>query len=350
MHPKKMMIPQQIQQIKQIISKPTSIVLVGHKNPDGDAVGACLAMQHYLSLKGHQVQSIVPNAIPDFLKWMPLVETIYKYDNQRAVSNKILSKAQWIFLLDFNALHRVGEDLQKQLEKQRKEFFLMIDHHQQPEEVAFYTYSDPKSCATCQMVYDFIVMMGDEHLINPTIATCLYTGIMTDTGSFKFSLTTSYTHRTVANLIDKGAINHKIQEAIFNNYSYAKLQILGLALNNIKILKEFYTAYIVLSAAQMEPIEYKKGDTEGLVNYGLSLKNIYLAAIFIEDLEQNIIKISFRSRGNFSVNTFARNHFNGGGHNNAAGGSSKETLLQTVQTFEGLLPQYKEILKKSYEN
>lgn len=340
---------QEIKEVKELLSEPKNIVLVSHRNPDGDAVGSALAMQHYLEKKGHSAQTVLPNDLPEFLNWIPGVKSIYRYDKQNKQSKRAIDSSEYLFLLDFNALHRVGDDMQKALEAYQGTF-LMIDHHQQPDPVATYTYSDTSICSTCQMVYHFIEMMDDLSLIDATIATCLYTGIMTDTGSFRFDNTTSTTHRVIGDLIDRGAENARIHDSVFNNNKPNRLQLLGTALTNLKVLTEYRTAYITLSQEELEANGYQKGDTEGLVNYGLSIQGIYFAAIFIEDVEQKIIKISFRSKGDFSVNEFSRNHFNGGGHNNAAGGRSEISLEETVENFVSLLPQYKQEIAESYEN
>jgi phosphoesterase RecJ-like protein len=340
---------QQISAVKELLSVPRKIVLVAHRNPDGDAIGSTLAMQHYLTVKGHIARTVLPNDVPEFLQWLPGVETVYKYDKQNKQSKNSIDASEIIFILDFNAFHRVGDDMQKALEAY-KGIYIMIDHHQQPDPVSEYIYSDTSICSTCQMVYHFIDMLGDVDLIDASMATCMYTGIMTDTGSFRFPSTTSTTHKVIGDLIDKGADNAKIHDKVFNTSSYSRLQLMGAALTNLVVLPEFHTAYITLSQEELNTYKYKKGDTEGLVNYGLSIKGVCFAAIFIEDEEQDIIKISLRSKGDFSVNKFSRNHFNGGGHDNAAGGRSDVSLIDTVEKFVGLLPTYKKELEVSYEN
>ena len=188
-------------------------------------------------------------------------------------------------------------------------------------------------------------MLGDTHLVDANIATCLYTGIMTDTGSFRFRSTTSLTHRVVADLIDKGADNANIHNNVYDANSFDRLQLLGRALSNLKYEEALNTAYITLSQQELDSHNFKKGDTEGVVNYALSLGGIVFAAIFIENRSEGIIKISFRSKGSFDVNTFARDHFNGGGHINAAGGRSEDSLNDTIEKFISILPQYKKDLK-----
>lgn len=341
------MILKGFEELKTFLEKPRNIVIVGHRNPDGDAMGSTLALKLYLDKKGHSCTVVVPNEYPDFLHWLPGSKTTYRFDWQNNQSQKAINNSDIIFLLDFNALHRVGSDMQNTLEKYPNDF-AMIDHHQQPDEVT-YMYSDVTICSTCQMVYQFIEMNNDLDLIDADIATCLYTGIMTDTGSFRFRSTTSKTHRIIADLIDKGAENDRIHNNVYDANSYGRLLLLGQALSNLQILPEFNTAFITLTDEEKKRFDFQKGDTEGVVNYALSLKGIIFAAIFIEDADQNIIKISFRSKGEFSVNQFARNHFEGGGHDNAAGGKSDFSMEETVSKFTSLLPKYQSELETSYE-
>ncbi|QTD38216.1 bifunctional oligoribonuclease/PAP phosphatase NrnA [Polaribacter batillariae] len=342
------MILKGLDELKTFLAKPRNIVLIGHRNPDGDAMGSTLALHQYFTKKGHNPTVVVPNEYPDFLHWLPGSKDVYRFDWQNSQSQRAINNSDIIFLLDFNALHRVGCDMQNTLEKYPNDF-AMIDHHQQPDDVK-YMYSDITICSTCQMVYQFIEMNNDLELIDKDIATCLYTGIMTDTGSFRFRSTTSKTHRIIADLIDKGAENDRIHNNVYDSNSYNRLLLLGKALSNLQILPSYKTAYITLTNEEKKRFDFQKGDTEGVVNYALSLKGIIFAAIFIEDAEQNIIKISFRSKGNFSVNKFSRNHFEGGGHDNAAGGKSYLNMAETVTKFTLLLPKYKEELNASYEN
>ena len=341
------MILKGFEELKRFLEKPKNIVIVGHRNPDGDAMGSTLALKHYLGKKGHDCTVVVPNDSPDFLHWLPGSETTYRFDWQNSQSHRVISNSDIIFLLDFNALHRVGSDMEKTLEKYPNDF-AMIDHHQQPDDVK-YMYSDVTICSTCQMVYQFIEMNNDLDLIDVDIATCLYTGIMTDTGSFRFRSTTSATHRIIADLIDKGAENDRIHNNVYDANSYNRLLLLGQALSNLQILPSYKTAFITLTDEEKKRFDFQKGDTEGVVNYALSLKGIIFAAIFIEDKEQKIIKISFRSKGDFSVNKFSRNHFSGGGHDNAAGGKSEESMEKTVTNFTNLLSEYQSDLATSYE-
>ena len=213
----------------------------------------------------------------------------------------------------------------------------MIDHHQKPDDYAAITYSDTSFGSTCEMLYNFISFLGKKEDIDKTIGTCIYTGILTDSGSFRFPKTTGNTHRIVAELIDLGVENTEIPILLFDNSSFGRLQILGRALQNMKVIPEHKTAYSTLTQDELNAFDYAKGDTEGIVNYGLSIKGIYFTALFIENKEEKIIKISFRSQGDFDVNQFARDYFNGGGHRNASGGKSETTMEETVKKFEELL-------------
>ncbi len=340
------MIKAQIPVIKALLSTPKHIVIVPHRNPDGDAMGSTLGLYHYLKSYGHNAVVIAPNDYPDFLKWLPGDDTVLKFESQQDESKKLIDKADLIFTLDFNAFHRAGHNMAEVLETSNATK-LMIDHHQQPDDYATYTYSDVSMSSTCEMVYNFIEMLGDTDKIDATIATCLYVGIMTDTGSFRFAATTSRTHQVIGSLIDKGANNSQIHNNIYDTNSYSRLQLLGRALQNLKVIPELRTAYITLSQAELDEFKFKKGDTEGFVNYALSLKGIIFAAIFIESKQDDIIKISLRSKGEFSVNEFSRAHFHGGGHTNAAGGRSETKMPSTIDKFISILPQYKQELSQA---
>lgn len=326
---------EEIESINQLLANPKKIAIIPHRSPDGDAMGSTLALYHFLLKVGHQPVVIAPNDFPEFLAWLPSTDQVLIYENEKEKTTQILNECDLIFTLDFNALHRTGE-MEKVL-SQLQAPFIMIDHHQSPENYATYTYSDTQFGSTCEMIYNFISFLDKKNQIDKTIATCIYTGILTDSGSFRFPKTTGTTHRIVAELIDLGVENTNIPTWLFDNSSYNSIQLLGRALQNMIVIPEYKTAYIVLSQKELDEFHYQKGDTEGIVNYGLSIKGIHLAAIFIEHKDENIIKISFRSQGDFDVNQFARNHFNGGGHINAAGGKSYENMHETVRKFRDLL-------------
>jgi phosphoesterase RecJ-like protein len=330
---------QDIQSIQALLATPKKIAIIPHRSPDGDAMGSTLGLYHFLLKYNHQPIVIAPNEFPDFLSWLPGSETVQIFEKNKESCTKILEEAEIIFTLDFNALHRVGE-MEKVLEK-LKAPFIMIDHHQKPDDYAAYMYSDTSFGSTCEMLYNFIDFLGEKQAIDQTIGTCIYTGILTDSGSFKFPGTTGNTHRIVADLIDIGVQNTTIPTLLFENSSYNRLQLLGRALQNMKVIPEFKTSYITLTQEELNSFQYVKGDTEGIVNYGLSIKGIHFTAIFIENKDENIIKISFRSQGGFDVNQFARDHFNGGGHRNAAGGKSTVSMAETIHKFEDLVTKIK---------
>lgn len=333
-----------VKAIKALLAKPLRIVIVPHKNPDGDAIGSSLGLWHYLKAIGQEARVIVPNDYPKFLKWMPGTSEVLNFERDNAAAVEYLNSSDLCFTLDFNQLGRVGQ--MTPILEGLQATFIMIDHHQAPDNYAQITYSDSKMSSTSEMVFNFISSLGDVNKISSEIADCLYAGIVTDTGSFKYSSTTSKTHQVAAELINKGANNFEVQNRIFDTNTPDRLQLLGCTLKNMVILKEYNTVYTSLSQEELDAHNYKKGDTEGFVNYGLTLQNIRFAVIFIENKEERIIKISFRSEGNFSVNEFARNHFHGGGHTNAAGGRSESNMEVTMKHFEALLENYKDQLSK----
>lgn len=325
----------EISAIKELLATPKKIAIIPHRSPDGDAMGSTLGLYHFLLKLNHFPIVIIPNDFPNFLSWLPASEHVLVYENDKDHVTKILYEQELIFTLDFNALHRTGE-MEHVLNKLEVPF-IMIDHHQSPDSYAAITYSDTSTGSTCEMIYNFIEFLGEKKYLDKTIATCLYTGIFTDSGGFKYPKTTGKTHRIVAEFIELGAENTEIPALLFDNNSYNRLQLLGRSLQNMKVVPELNTAYITLSQKELDEFHFQKGDTEGTVNYGLTIKGIVFAAIFIEHRDENVIKISFRSQGLFDVNQFARNHFNGGGHINAAGGKSYDTLENTVKKFEKII-------------
>jgi len=330
---------QDIQAIQQLLSTPKKIAIIPHRSPDGDAMGSTLGLYHFLLKNNHHPVVVSPNEFPEFLAWMPGSETVKIFEKDKKNTTQILEEAELVFTLDFNALHRVGE-MEKVLEKLTVPF-VMIDHHQSPDNYATVTYSDTAFGSTCEMLYNFISLLGKKSDIDKTIGTCIYTGILTDSGSFRFPKTTGTTHRIIADLIDLGVENSEIPALLYDNSSYDRLQLLGRALQNMKIFEAHKTTYTTLTQQELDSFNYIKGDTEGIVNYGLSIKGIVFTAIFIENAEEKIIKISLRSQGDFDVNLFAREHFNGGGHRNAAGGKSEVSMEETVQKFEDLVSKLK---------
>ena len=318
-------------------TKPV-ITIIPHTSPDGDAIGSSLGLYHFLRNQGHDVQVITPTDFPDFLKWMPAAQDIFIYPNEESKTAQRIANSTLIFTLDFNNLLR-AKPLTPLLEQSGADF-VMIDHHQQPDTYAKITYSDDKASSTCELIYKTIVSLSSVEAINYEIATCLYTGIMTDTGGFRYTLTSAETHRIVATLLEKGADCTKISSQVLDSYSIDRLLLLGHVLNDLTYLEQYRTAYMYISSKTLKQFNFRKGDTEGFVNYGLRIKEAELAAIFIENEEDKLIKISFRSKTNLDVNLLARTYFNGGGHINAAGGSSHTSLEDTIQYFLEVLPQF----------
>ncbi len=326
---------QDIQAIQTLLATPKKIAIIPHRNPDGDAMGSTLGLYHFLRKNNHEAIVISPNEFPDFLAWLPGSETVKVFEKDKENCTTLLQEAEIIFTLDFNAFHRTGE-MEKVLEV-LDTTYIMIDHHQKPDDYAKYMFSNTSFGSTCEMIYHFINYLEQKDQIDKTIGTCIYTGILTDSGSFRFPNTTGNTHRIVAELIDLGVENTIIPNLLFDNSSYNRLQLLGQALQNLKVIPDHKTSYITLTQEELDNFNHTKGDTEGIVNYGLSIKGILFTAIFIENRDENIIKISFRSQGDFDVNEFARAHFNGGGHRNAAGGKSTVSMEQTVAKFISLV-------------
>jgi len=328
--------------VKELLAQSKSMVIIGHKNPDGDAIGSCLGLYFFMKSMGHLAQVIMPNDFPEFLKWMPGTETILIHEKNVKESEAVIAAAEVIFTLDFNAFNRVG-DLQSSLEASTANF-IMIDHHQQPADYATAMYSDTSMSSTAEMVYHFIEALDGLQLLTADIGTLLYTGIMTDTGSFRYPSTSPITHQVISHLMENGANGAYIHEHIYDTNSPDRMKLLGVALNNLHILPEYKTAFITLSQKELDEHNFKKGDTEGFVNYALSVLGIIFAVIFIEHKQDKIVKMSLRSKGDFSVNEFARAHYNGGGHTNAAGGRSTSSLDKTVSEFISILPTYKKVL------
>jgi len=334
------MIPQfdteSIQQIRTLLGQPRKICITTHHRPDGDAMGSALALYNYLKIKHHDVKVVVPSNYPDFLDWLPGNAEVANFDKNPAECIKLMEEAEMLFCLDFNAISRV-EKLAPMVNAS-KSVKILIDHHLDPEAFCEYTFSFPTSCATCELIFYFLKAIGGEKSLNESSATCLYTGIMTDTGSFRFASMTADTHRIIAELMTAGASNFTIHEAIYDNFSEQRTRFLGYCLSEkLVVLPEYRTAYISINNVELEKFNHQTGDTEGIVNFALGIKDIRLAGFFCE--KDGLIKISFRSKNGFSVKSLAANHFNGGGHTNAAGGRSFDTMEATINKFIGLVKQ-----------
>jgi len=330
---------QSIEQFYPLLNQPFKAVITAHQKPDGDAMGSSLALYHFLTQLGHDVTVISPTNWAQFLAWMPGTDKVIDFESNKAKATEIVNNADYVFCLDFNILHRTKH--MEPIIKNAKAVKILIDHHQQPDIESFqYGISDVKMSSTCEMIYDFIVQSGHSNLINLDIATSLYTGLMTDTGSFRFPSTTASVHKIVAHLKELGLQHAKIHEAIYDNSSEGRLKFMGNAfLNRMHVFPEYNTAVMAIPKTDIYKFELKTGDTEGLVNYLLSINGIKFAAIVIDREEER--KWSFRSKGNFDVNIFARTHFDGGGHANAAGGASPKSVEETFNDFKNLLENYK---------
>ena len=313
-----------------------------HQKPDGDAMGSSLGLYHFLTQLGHTVTVISPTNWASFLNWMPACNKVIDYEKNKERSAGLINEADWLFCLDFNTLSRTKnmETLLLNAPGQR----ILIDHHQQPQvEVFTYGVSDTSKSSTAEMVYDFIIASGKDSLIDSNVAECIYAGVMTDSGSFRFPSTTANVHKLVAFLKEKGLQHSKVHEAIYDNFSENRIRFVGnVLLNRMQIFYEYNTALISIPQSDLIKYDIKTGDTEGLVNYPLSIEGIRLAAIIIDRGEER--KSSFRSKGNFDVNTFARKYFNGGGHFNAAGGFSTQTLEENEELFIRAMKENKEQL------
>ena len=329
-----------VAEIKSLLSYPKDIAITTHRNPDGDAIGSSLALYHYLNALGHSVRIVVPSEYPDFMVWMPDVEKIIIYDVDPEGSKAVLERAEIVFCLDFNSLDRI--DKVGDLFADRTCTKILIDHHLYPDNFADFMISDPEASSTCEMIFEFIEALGDRQMITRNIGECLFTGILTDTGSFKYS-TSSKLFRVVAQLLEAGVDDYMLQDLIFNSMTEKQLRLLGHCLHNrMEILEEYKTGIITLTKEDYTHFDIKRGDTEGIVNYLLKMKKIVMAAFITE--QPTIVKISLRSKGDFSVQEIVQKHFKGGGHKNAAGGASFKGLRTTVNRFKELLPQYKDKL------
>ena len=308
-----------------------------HQKPDADAMGSSLGLYHVLTAIGHSVIVISPTNFADWLGWMPGADTVIDYELNTQKSNEVLEKADWIFCLDFNTLHR-SRKMNEPIGK-APGLRILIDHHQQPQKDVFaYGISDVSKSSASEMVFDFIESASLGYKINQAVAACLYAGVMTDTGSFRFPSASASVHRMVAVLKDTGLDHSKVHENLFDNFLENRLRFIGHALTNrMEVLYEFNTALISIPWKDLVKYQIRTGDTEGLVNYPLTIQGIKFAALIIDRDEE--IKCSFRSKGGFDVNLFARNYFEGGGHRNAAGGRSSETLDQTTERFRASLKE-----------
>ncbi len=326
--------------INKLFSIRRKIILIPHSSPDADALGSCLALYHFFKDQ-NDVSIISPNDYTEILNFLPGSENIIIHENK--LSEELFKNADIIFTLDFNSLNR-ARNLSSFITNSSASI-IMIDHHENPDEYANITISNPKMSSTCEMVYNFIITL-DKSKINYEIATCIYTGIVADTGSFRFPSTTSKTLKVGSELINYGVNVTEIFEKLHNNFQFKRLKLLGSTINNFKKIDRLPILYTSISDEDQRLNDFKKGDSEGFVNFGLTVNGILCSVLFIEKKDEGLIKISFRSKGDFKVNIFASKYFNGGGHKHASGGISKLSLIETEKKFITDIRQY---IKENYE-
>jgi len=332
--------------ILELLSGKRNVLIISHPNPDGDSIGSSLALSRLLMKKGLEPTILVPNSIPSYLAWLPGASDIIIYERHVHKAKKAIQDAELFFFMDFNSINRLN-DIGKELENSHKPLIL-IDHHLQPSDIFTVAFHTTEVSSTSELVYEFIKKAGLKDLVDYEIATCLYTGIMTDTGSFSYSCNYPNTYYVTAELITHGINVNRIHNLVYDTFSEGRMRLLGHLLHNCMIVKpELHTAYMYLTLSDQKKFNFQPGDSEGFVNYALSIKGIRFAAFFTE--KENMVRISFRSKGTFSVNNFARIHFDGGGHLNASGANSYRSLNDTIEYFESLLPQYaEELCKEEY--
>ena len=334
-----------IDEVKALLSSPKDIVIFSHRNPDGDAVGSSLGLYHYLRSQGHQAKIVLPSDYPDFLAFLPEVSDILIYDDEEEDSRRAIDQAGVFFILDLNSFDRIDK-VAAGLDKDNRPR-IMIDHHLFPEPIADFMFSDPSSSSTCEMVYKFIDDLGHAGWVTKDVAECLYTGIITDTGGFKFS-TSPALFRTVAKLLEAGADDYKIQDNIWNSMTEKQLRLLGHCLaNQMEIIPEYRTGILWLTKEDYKHFDIQRGDTEGIVNYVLRMPGMMIAAFIHE--QPTIVKMSLRSKGPMDVQQICKSHFRGGGHKNAAGGASFAPLGTTIKKFKKLLPNYAVEIDAAYQ-
>jgi bifunctional oligoribonuclease and PAP phosphatase NrnA len=336
-----------LETLQGLLSTPKKIAITTHLKPDADALGSSLAMAGYLKKKNHQVTVITPTDYPKFLQWMPGNEEVMVYtEGNQKRSADVMNAADIIICLDFSCLNRI-EGL-GEIVRQAPGYKVLIDHHLEPEHFADFEYWNCKAAATCQMVYEIIDRMGDKPLIDVAIGECIYAGIMTDTGSFRHPCTTRQAHLISADLIELGVDTNQIHRLVYDNNKEEKLHFLGFCLyNKLVVLKGKSTAYFAITSEELAEFHSQTGDTEGIVNYALSVEGVKFAAILID--RGDMVKMSFRSVGDFPANEFAKTYFEGGGHRNAAGGKSELSLEDTIDKFIHLLPLYPQLVAEKVE-
>lgn len=333
--------------LKKLLGEKSDVLITTHYNPDGDAIGSSLALYHYLQTENIAAKVLIPNELPTFLKWMPGVDEAVIYTDSNKTGDDLIAAADLIFCMDYNSLSRVKlfTDQLRASNATR----VLIDHHIQPENEFDLIFSEINVSSTSELLFQILTEAGLALVITRALAECLFVGIMTDTGSFSFACNQYQTFETASNLIKAGIDVERIHRMVYDTYSESRMRLLGHCLGtNMKVIAEHATAYIWLTKEELENFDYRQGDTEGVVNYALSIQNVGVAALFTE--RDDRVRVSLRSKGEFSVNDFARTHFNGGGHRNAAGGDIFKNMTETLLWFESLLPAYSSEINKSLAN
>ncbi|MBN2613221.1 MAG: bifunctional oligoribonuclease/PAP phosphatase NrnA [Bacteroidales bacterium] len=325
--------------IKKLLTEGSrKIVILTHVNPDGDAIGSSLALCRVLKKMGHIVNVITPNVYPSFLQWMPGNSEITVFYNALKKARLMIQEAEIIFCLDFNDLTRIKQVTAPALESTAHK--ILIDHHPTQKYFTPMVYCDVNVSSTAELIYDFICSLGFRNFIDLETATCIYTGMMTDTGCFSYNSSNPYTYRVVAKLLEMGLDKDYAYAKVYDNFSGSRMRLLGYVLNEkMEIFEEYATAILSLTREEQKRFRFQAGDSEGFVNYPLSIKNIKFSVLFVE--KEDHVKLSLRSKGSFQVNRFAELHFNGGGHPNASGGEMHAPMQEVLKKFRELLPQYK---------
>jgi bifunctional oligoribonuclease and PAP phosphatase NrnA len=331
---------EKINRLNDCLQSAGQIVITAHKSPDGDSVGSSLALYHYLIQEHDNVIICHPDKAPDFLHWMKGYDQIQTWEENREEVTRAMNDADVIFCLDYNAPGRIGQ--MDPLLGRAKATKVMIDHHRDPvSEFVDIMFSDPAICSTAQLIFELINARSDLFKLNDAISEAIYTGLITDTGSFRFSSVTPRTHEIAAYLIDKGLHHSRVHELIFDNNTENRIRLTSYAmLEKLVVKDEYKTAYVSLTLDEQARFSAKKGDTEGLVNKALALQGVQMAVFFKE--ADGLIKISFRSSGTIPVNDIARNHFGGGGHKNASGGKHVGSITEAIEKFVTILPKFVE--------
>lgn len=324
-----------------LASNAKKVVVVTHENPDGDAIGSAIGLGEVLKKFGHDVTVIVPNAYPDFLKWFSSDIEVVVYERKRPHATRLLDESELLVCVDFNEPKRTARMRKKIVEYSKQR--VLIDHHPNPVDFCDYMVSEPGYSSTAELVYDVVKRIGLEHCLNHDAAEALFTGIMTDTGSFSHNIANPNTFLVVAKLMEYGIKTEKIHAAVYHTFSVHRMKLLGHSLDKMEVFPEYRSAVIWLSQEELKKYQFQPGDIEGFVNYPLSINNIVFCALFME--KKDHVKVSFRSKGNFPANEFASSHFSGGGHRNAAGGETKLSLDESVKKFTQLLKDYRHQLK-----